>query len=183
MTKRLVQEVRERAPALLSRRPFLVLVMPAFAVVYFVGAMSIDSPPVHLQVSARAFPMLVGAALIVSTLVIVLQEWRAGEPTEPSVAPDEEIQDLEELEAEGESTVGSWRDFWLTFAALVALVVLLDDIGFVIAATALVAGLSIYIERRHVARNLAFSLAYVLILYYLFDSVFKIALPTGPLPF
>jgi len=171
---RLVKGVKERAPAVFSRRTFLIFVLPAFGVFYLVAAVRIDSPPAELQVSARAFPMIIGAALIVSALVIVWQELRAPKAEDAAA--------LEDDEGEGEAAIESWRDFWLAFAALVLMVVLLDDLGFVISATALVAGLAVYLDRPHAARNIVAALVYVLVLYYLFDSVFEIILPSGPLP-
>jgi putative tricarboxylic transport membrane protein len=179
VTQRLVRGVREWAPALLSRRTFLLLVLPVFAVAYFVGAERIHSPPAELQVSARAFPMLVGAALIASALFIAWEELREARRPEQAAEP---VDELEELESEGESEIKSWRHFWLGVAGVIAMVVLLDDLGFVISATALVAGLAIYLERGHVVRNLTAALGYVALLFYLFDRVFDIPLPSGPLP-
>jgi hypothetical protein len=190
-----VKQIRERAPALFSRRSFLVLIAPAFALIYFVSAVRIDSPPAHLQVSARAFPMVVGAALIVSAIVVVWQELR--EPTESFAGPPA----IDSSEADGaslivgeslflaedpdgldDSEITSWRDFWIAFAALLAMAAFLDNLGFILAAAGLVAGLATYFDRGHLIRNLAVAVGYAFALHYLFDSVFKIYLPSGPLP-
>lgn len=188
MTKRFVKELRERAPAFFSRRSFLIVALPAFAIFYFVSAVRIQSPPVHLQVSARAFPMIVGGALLIAAAVVAWQELRqrksdVQEPEAPLPQPLEpDAASVEIREAESDEEITSWRDFWVALGAIVAMAVLMDDIGFILAATALVAGLSIYFERRHIVRNIALALAYAAVLYYLFDSVFEIFLPNGPLP-
>jgi hypothetical protein len=188
LTKRFVKELRGRAPAFFSRRSFLIVALPAFAIFYFVSAVRIQSPPVHLQVSARAFPIFVGGALLIAAAVVAWQELRErkSDVQVPEAAPPEALELdaawVEIPEAESDEEITSWRDFWVALGAIVAMAVLMDDIGFILAATGLVAGLSIYFERRHIVRNIALALAYAAVLYYLFDSLFEIFLPNGPLP-
>lgn len=190
MTKRSLREIWERTPALFSRRSFLVLALPAFAVAYIVNAVRIYSPPVQLEVSARAFPMVVGGALIIAAAVVAWEEFRhpaagANEPEpEPELAEPAEPSAVSAEITEGEAgeEITSWRDFWAAFGAIVAMALLMDDIGFILAATTLVAGLSVYFERRHVVRNIVVAFVYAALLHYLFDSVFEIYLPSGPLP-
>jgi putative tricarboxylic transport membrane protein len=188
VTRRFLKEVRERAPGLVTRRSFLLVAPPAFAIFYFVNAVRIHSPPVHLQVSARAFPMVIGAALLISAAVIVVQELGLGRRRGSKSEHDSEraFADApllrDDLEPEGDSEITSWLDFWVCFAALVLMVVLLDNIGFVLAATGLVAGLSFYFERRYAVKSIVIALGYAVALYYLFDSVFEIFLPNGLLP-
>lgn len=188
MKKRFAKQLRERAPAFFSRRSFLIVALPAFAIFYFVSAVRIQSPPVHLQVSARAFPMVVGGALLIAAAVVAWQELRqrTSAVQEPEAALPQPLErdaaSVEIPEVESDEEITSWRDFWVAFGAIVAMAIFLDDIGFILAATGLVAGLSIYFERRHVVRNIALALGYAAVLYYLFDSVFEIFLPNGPLP-
>jgi tripartite tricarboxylate transporter TctB family protein len=180
-----VKGIRERAPVLFSRRSFLIVVVPLFSIVYFVSAVRIYSPPVQLEVSARAFPMIVGVALIISGLIVAVEEFRdsrkqVGEAVDEPLPADSAT--LEDLTGDELEEVTSWRDFWIAFAAITAMAIFMDEVGFIIASVLLVAGLAIYFERRNIVRNIVVAVAYAAVLFYLFDSVFEIRLPSGPLP-
>ena len=170
--------------ALVSARTFLLVVLPAAAVAYLVAAVRITSPPADLQVSARAFPMLVGAALVVCTVVVAVQELRRRPDSEGEVSSvpfgDDALAD--DLENESENEVTSWRDFWVVVGALVAMIVLFEALGFILAAGVMMAGVATYFDRRHAVRNVVSAAAVVAVLFYLFDSVFLIELPSGLLP-
>lgn len=120
-------------------------------------------------VGPKLFPMVIGVVLVLLAIVLAIAiprgsvgEADAGEDVDPN-------------------TPGDWRTVGLLVALFVAVIVLVDPLGWVITATMLFAGAATILGNRHYVRNLVIGLALSLISFYAFYSGLGIPLPAGVL--
>jgi putative tricarboxylic transport membrane protein len=120
-------------------------------------------------VGPRAFPIVIGAVLILLAVVLAIAiprgsvgEADAGEDVDPDAPSD-------------------WRTVGLLVGLFVAVIVLVQPLGWVITATLFFAGSVAVLGNRHWVRNLAIGLALSLASFYAFYSGLGIPLPAGVL--
>ena len=120
-------------------------------------------------VGPKLFPMVIGIVLILLAVVLAIAiprgsvgEADAGEDVDPN-------------------TPGDWRTVGLLVGLFVAVIVLINPLGWVIVGTMLFAGAATILGNRHYIRNLVIGLALSLISFYAFYSGLGIPLPAGVL--
>jgi putative tricarboxylic transport membrane protein len=118
-------------------------------------------------VGPKLFPIVIGVVLIVLAVILAIViprgsmgEADAGEDVDPNMP-------------------GDWRTVGLLVAAFVALILLVDPLGWVITSTLFFAGAATILGSRHYIRNIAIGLVLALVSFYGFYSGLGIPLPAG----
>lgn len=153
---------------------FLVLA----SVVFLWQSTLIADPPRNIVVGPRTFPTIVGWLMLAASLVLAWRQVRIVAPgilrgrrgAEMTVVP---------LEDDDDNAVSDWPAVWIMLAALVALFVLLEPLGFVAALTLFLFGLPTFFGPRRWLRNLVVALTFSLFFYYVFTEVLLVPLPNG----
>jgi putative tricarboxylic transport membrane protein len=118
-------------------------------------------------VGPRMFPVVIGLVLIALAAILAIAIPRG------SVGQADAGEDVDP------TTPGDWRTVGLLVGILVAVIVLVDPLGWVIAGTLLFAGTATVLGNRHYIRNIAIGLVLALISFYAFYSGLGIPLPAG----
>jgi putative tricarboxylic transport membrane protein len=113
------------------------------------------------------FPVVIGLVLIALAAILAIAIPRG------SVGQADAGEDVDP------TTPGDWRTVGLLVGILVAVIVLVDPLGWVIAGTLLFAGTATVLGNRHYIRNIAIGLVLALISFYAFYSGLGIPLPAG----
>jgi putative tricarboxylic transport membrane protein len=118
-------------------------------------------------VGPRLFPIAIGAILIVLAIVLAVAiprgsvgEADAGEDVDPN-------------------TPGDWRTVGLLVGLFVAVILLVDPLGWAITGTLLFAGAATILGSRHYIRNVVIGVVLALASFYAFYSGLGIPLPAG----
>ncbi|MBE1548763.1 putative tricarboxylic transport membrane protein [Mycobacterium sp. OAS707] len=118
-------------------------------------------------VGPKIFPIAIGSVLIVLAVVLAIAiprgsigEADAGEDVDPN-------------------TPGDWRTVGLLVGLFVAVIVLVNPLGWVIAGTLLFAGAATILGNRHYVRNIVIGAALAVASFYAFYSGLGIPLPAG----
>jgi putative tricarboxylic transport membrane protein len=118
-------------------------------------------------VGPMMFPVVIGLVLIALAAILAIAIPRG------SVGQADAGEDVDP------TTPGDWRTVGLLVGILVAVIVLVDPLGWVIAGTLLFAGTATVLGNRHYIRNIAIGLVLALISFYAFYSGLGIPLPAG----
>jgi putative tricarboxylic transport membrane protein len=164
------KEPQDSAPARAADKAQYIVCVVIVAVGAFLiyDALSLEAGFAKVDpVGPRAFPVAIGAVLIVLAIVLAVAiprgsvgEADAGEDVDPN-------------------TPGDWRTVGLLVGLFVAVIVLVEPLGWVITGTLLFAGAATILGNRHYVRNIAIGVALALISFYGFYSGLGIPLPAG----
>lgn len=120
-------------------------------------------------VGPKLFPIVIGVVLIVLAIILAIAiprgsvgEADAGEDVDPNMP-------------------GDWRTVGLLVAVFVALILLVNPLGWVITGTLFFAAAATVLGSRHYIRNIAIGLVLALVSFYGFYSGLGIPLPAGVL--
>jgi len=147
----------------------LVAALGALGVFVLVGAGSIRVPGSTNTVGPRFFPYLVGALVVTVALALAVQVLRGRS------APPEQGEDV----ATGTST--DWRTVALVIAGFAAHALLIDVIGWPLAAAALFVVVALALGARRPVRTVASGLVLAVVVWLVFVLALRVALPGGPL--
>jgi putative tricarboxylic transport membrane protein len=144
----------------------LVLVAVGAFLIY--DALSLEAGFAKVDpVGPRLFPIVIGGILIVLAVVLAVAiprgsvgEADAGEDVDPN-------------------TPGDWRTVGLLVGLFVAVIVLVEPLGWVITSTLLFAGAATILGNRHYVRNIVIGAVLALVSFYGFYSGLGIPLPAG----
>jgi len=168
--------------ALLIRRAVLIGVLPLFSAWYLIQAITIQLPDRDLLISPRAYPTAIAIAMLAVSLLVSGLELRkvllgrrgaaagAGAPTEGTDDDDRE-------------RITNWRDAWITLGALVVYVAVFSFLGFFLATTVFLVGVSTFFAPRKWLRNIIVSVVFSILVYLLFTELLAVRLPAGLLGF
>jgi putative tricarboxylic transport membrane protein len=118
-------------------------------------------------VGPKLFPVSIGVILIVLAVILAVAIGRG------SVGEADAGEDVDP------NTPGDWRTVGLLVGLFVAVIVLVEPLGWAIAGTLLFAGAATILGNRHYIRNLAIGAVLALISFYAFYSGLGIPLPAG----
>jgi putative tricarboxylic transport membrane protein len=166
------KEPQENAPAKpVDKAQYLVCaVLVAVGAFLIYDAVTLDAGFAKVDpVGPRMFPLAIGVILVVLAIVLAIAiprgsigEADAGEDVDPN-AP------------------GDWRTVGLLVALFVAVIVLVNPLGWVIMGTLLFGGAATILGSRHYIRNLVIGVVLALVSFYAFYSGLGIPLPAGVL--
>ncbi|KUI33372.1 hypothetical protein AU195_03755 [Mycobacterium sp. IS-1496] len=156
-------------PARVDRAQYLIcVVLVAVGAFLIVDALRLTAGFAKVDpVGPKAFPIVIGVVLIVLAVILAIAiprgsvgEADAGEDVDPDAPSD-------------------WRTVGLLVGLFVAVIVLVQPLGWVITGTLLFAGAVAVLGNRHWVRNIAIGLALSLASFYAFYSGLGIPLPAG----
>ena len=148
-------------------RVIFVLIL-VLAAVYFWATQQIPSLEIGDPLGPKAFPRLLGIALLITAALLAAEMWKA---RHEKPAPAEAGALGQYLVVAG---IAVWT--WLYF-------LLFEPLGYVIATTAYLLGLTIYFNRGKWVANVSTSILFPVISYLLFTKALGVNLARGVLPF
>jgi putative tricarboxylic transport membrane protein len=164
------KEPQESAPARqVDKAQYLVCaVLVAVGAFLIYDALTLEAGFAKVDpVGPKLFPIAIGGTLIVLAIVLAIAiprgsvgEADAGEDVDPN-------------------TPGDWRTVGLLVGLFVAVIVLVEPLGWVITGTLLFAGAATILGNRHYVRNIVIGAVLALISFYGFYSGLGIPLPAG----
>jgi putative tricarboxylic transport membrane protein len=156
--------------------------MLLFSIVFIWQSMLIPEPPRNISVGPRTLPLIVGWLMLgVSALLV----WRRLREVAPRLFPGAKSEAIElvPLEEEEETAISDWPAVWMVLAAFLAMITLLEPLGFVVTFTLFLFGLASFFGPRHWLRNLIVGACFSLFFYYMFTQILMTPLPNGILSF
>lgn len=161
-------------PAVVSGRPvagelILVAGLAALGVFMLIDTSSIRVPGSANTIGPRFFPYLVGGLLVVTAVALATQVLRG------RAAPAEEAEDVDVRAGT------DWRTVAVVVAAFGVHALLIEPVGWPIAATVMFAIVSLALGSAHPVRTVLIGLALSIVAWLLFVLGLGISLPGGPL--
>jgi putative tricarboxylic transport membrane protein len=157
------------------------LLLPIFSIVFIWQATQVSEPPRNISVGPRTFPLLIGCMMLAVSAVLVWQHFRMRLSEAHATASNIEMA-VVPLE-EDDTKVSDWPAVWGVLGALLALFVLLEPLGFVVALALFLFGLSTFFGPQRWLLNLVTAVTFSASFYYLFTRILDIPLPNGVLKF
>jgi putative tricarboxylic transport membrane protein len=155
------------------------LLLPLFSVFFIWQGTEVSEPPRNVVVGPRTFPLLIGCMMLAVSVVLVWQRWCALAPKAQGVAPEPQS-DAVPMEQD-ETSISDWPAVWSVLGSLLALFLLLEPLGFVLALALFLFGLSTLFAPRQWLLSVGVSIGFSTFFYYLFTRILDIALPNGVL--
>jgi putative tricarboxylic transport membrane protein len=157
------------------------LVATVLGVGYLVAAFQIESDPSTTSVvGPQVAPLVIGAAIVVCSLVLVVQALRA--PATPSAESTEAPAEAPAEQSEGTETESprmSQRQVLVVSAIFAAYIVAFIPIGYLLSTFAFLVGLTTYVDRTKLLRNCIFAAVFSPVVYVLFNYGLQVQLPPG----
>lgn len=151
--------------------------LPVFSLFIIWQATQVTQPPSNIVVGPRTFPLLIGCMMLAVSLVLSWQRWRI---TYARLRGADPKAHSEAVPVEQEETaISDWSAVWTVLGSLLALFLLLEFLGFVVALTLFLFGLSTIFAPRRWLLHLGISICFSTFFYYLFTKILEIALPNG----
>jgi putative tricarboxylic transport membrane protein len=147
----------------------LAILMIVLAVVYLLATTRVPVLQIGDPLGPRAFPYLIGIAAIAAAIWLLLESAaraRAGAKQAPPAAQSHHPLAVA-----------------LVLAWMVAFYTVLEALGFIVATTLFLLGLTGYFNRNRWLVNITASLLFPICIYIAFTRVLSISLPRGVLPF
>ena len=144
------------------------------AALYMLATSQIPIPGFGGPVNAKVFPYLLGMGLIVGAVLLFLEQRRSVKKpiTEPAAPADRApARPVNPLLV---PAIIVWMVVYVTF---------LDSLGYLISTSVFLSVLASYFHRRSIPVAVGSSIAFTLLMYFMFTRIFEIRLPSGILPF
>jgi putative tricarboxylic transport membrane protein len=151
----------------------ITLSLPVFSLLYLWQSYLLPSG--NVLIGARTFPLLTGGLMLVVSLILVWQQFR------PAAAGGEEKAVEEELDLGVDTEEQDWPGTLVVIVAILAFIAGFETLGFVIAITLFLFGLSTFFSPTNWLRNLVVAVSFAVGAYVLFTQGLSIQLPNGPL--
>ncbi|HWL97926.1 MAG TPA: tripartite tricarboxylate transporter TctB family protein [Nocardioidaceae bacterium] len=147
---------------------------------YLVAAFQIEPDPSTTSVvGPQVAPLVIGAAIVVCSLVLVVQALRAPAAKAPAAESSAESSDVPSAGAEPESARMSQRQVLVVSAIFAAYIVAFIPIGYLLSTFAFLVGLTTYVDRTKLLRNCIFAAVFSPAVYVLFNYGLQVQLPPG----
>lgn len=153
------------------------LVLVAFSLTYLVLAFFIPQPTLKQQLGPEAFPKAIGLGMLVLSGIYACQQFlgRAREDKEAEeraaiIGAEEKIEGKADLKTMG-----------FILAAMLFYAFSFERLGYAISTFLVFMAGVLYLDRRHLARDLLIAAIASFALNYLFSAYLRVKLPTGPL--
>ncbi|MET3696631.1 putative tricarboxylic transport membrane protein [Bacillus oleivorans] len=150
------------------------VVVLAFAVVYTVMAFRLPPPASgSVVIGPSVFPGAIGILLIVTSVILVISGFLERRQDKAKQAAKDGSK--EEGEPQDKKKV------FLLSLFLLGYVVLFVPLGYLISTALFILSVTMYLDRKAWIRNVIYSLAFPITVYFVFDRVLSVYLPLGPL--
>ena len=155
------------------------LLAAALGVVYLAAAFTIEPDPSSTSVvGPQVAPIVIGAATVLSALVLVVQAMRRGDGEEPQTAGDTDA-GTDAVSAKPPAGLRGLteRQVLVTFAIFGAYIVAFIPLGFLLSTFLFLVAMTTYVERRKIVRNCIFGAVFSPAVYVLFNYGLQVQLP------
>lgn len=168
------------------------LVAAVLGVGYLVAAFQIEPDPSSTSVvGPQAAPLVIGAAIVACSLVLVVQALRAPANQSPEAEEERSAQrsaspgegpgaaDERSEETVPESARMSQRQVLVVSAIFAAYIVAFIPIGYLLSTFAFLVGLTTYVDRKKLVRNCIYAGVFSPVVFVLFNYGLQVQLPPG----
>lgn len=150
------------------------VVLVLFSLTFLVLAFFIPAPPFKQQLGPEAFPKAIGLALLVLSVVYLVQQTRgrAGEDEARAaiIGAEEKVE-----------TPADLRTMAVFVVVMLCYAWAFERLGYALSTfLAFMAGV-LYLDRRHLLRDTLMAVAASFVLQYVFSTFLRVRLPAGPL--
>ncbi|MCU9612644.1 tripartite tricarboxylate transporter TctB family protein [Caldibacillus lycopersici] len=152
------------------------------AVIYTIIAFQIpDSNFATDVIQPNVFPILIGIAWVIVSFLLAIKGFLLYQMTrKENVAEHKARNQAPSTEGTGENEKQDPVKVTVILAIFLAYLLLFFPLGYVLSTILFIAGLTIYLERRKWKRNLIYAIVFPLIIYFVFNDLLSVYLPTGP---
>jgi putative tricarboxylic transport membrane protein len=149
------------------------VVVLAFAITFTIMAFRLPpSPSGSVVVGPSVFPATIGILLIVTSIILIISGLLELRQNNNKIVKED---------TEGEGEQQDKKKVLLISLILFAYVVLFVPLGYIISTVLFILSLTMYLDRKHWIRNIIYSLAFSITVYFVFDRLLSVYLPLGPL--
>ncbi len=150
-----------------------------FSILFIWQSTLIPEPPRNISVGSGTFPIIVGAIMLGVSLMLA---WKRLQDVAPGLfgRSSGEIPAVP-MEDDDDTGIRDWPAVWVVLGSFLALIVVLEPLGFVLTFALFLFGLSTFFSPSHWLRNLVTGICFSLFFYYLFTQVLLQPLPNGVL--
>jgi putative tricarboxylic transport membrane protein len=148
------------------------VMLPLFAGLYIWQAMQVTEPPSNISIGPRTFPLLVGWAMLATSLLLcwkLLVKVLRGQASQDAFVPAEDE----------ETAIRDWLAVAVVVGVIVFLCAALEPIGFVVSIFIFLSVLSNFFSPKRWITNTVISMLFSVFFYWLFTRVLEIPLPNG----
>lgn len=170
------EESSGRGPIDAKVETVLAIFFVVFSILFIWQSTKIPEPPRNISVGSGTFPIIVGTIMLGVSISLAWKRLREVAPRlfgrgvgEMSVVPLDD----------DDTGIRDWPAVWAVLGSFLALIVVLEPLGFVLTFALFLFGLSSFFSPGHWLRNLVTSLCFSLFFYYLFTQVLLQPLPNG----
>ncbi|WP_206954499.1 tripartite tricarboxylate transporter TctB family protein [Trinickia acidisoli] len=172
----------------INKDVWLALGVIALAGAYLIMDMRLPDVRLSDPLGPKVFPALVGAGLIASALLLLLETKgrRASHAHEPKAVETNEVSDTQGQEQGHEQAQQSKGHYFVLIGMLVwtgVYYACFERLGYLISTSAFLFGLLAYFNRKRLKSNLLIALGVTIVLDLLFAQLLGVPMPTGLLPF
>jgi putative tricarboxylic transport membrane protein len=149
-----------------------------FAVVYTTLAFMIPASSFTTAVvGPSVFPIAIGVILAITSLALLIEGVLK--------ARSEKVADTESagsgvLYEPEENHEQSFKNLLVIIGLLFGYILLFFSLGYVLSTILFIFSTTLYLDREHWIRNLIYSIVFPLVVFFLFNNVLSVYLPTGP---
>jgi hypothetical protein len=158
----------------------IVLVVGSIA--YLIGAFFIPQPTLKQQLGPEAFPKAIGLALLILSGIYAFQQLRGGVK---SVEKEQETEARAAIIGAEERIEGKadLKTMGFILAAMLFYAFSFERLGYAISTFLVFTAGVLYLDRRHLARDLIIAMIGSFALNYAFSAYLRVNLPAGPFGF
>lgn len=170
------EESSGRGPVDAKVETALAFFFVVFSILFIWQSTKIPEPPRNISVGSGTFPIIVGTIMLAVSIALAWKRLREVAPRlfgrgvgEMTVVPLDD----------DDTRIRDWPAVWAVLGSFLALIAVLETLGFVLTFALFLFGLSCFFSPRHWLRNLVTALCFSLFFYYLFTQVLLQPLPNG----
>jgi putative tricarboxylic transport membrane protein len=155
------------------------VVLTVFSLAYLVFAFLIPMPVLKQQLGPDGFPKAIGCGMLALSLIYVYQQFRGG------AREDKETEERAAIIGAEEKIEGKADRKTMAFilAAMLFYAISFERLGYAVSTFLVFTAGVLYLDRRHLARDLLIAAIASFALNYLFSAYLRVKLPAGPLDF
>ena len=170
-------------PIRLTTERWLALVIALLSLIVLFFAFQVPEPSTFMPVGPRLFPVALGAAMLLSAVLLFILPPRqaAPETAEQATAEHTDAAGIEGVTQAGEEGDLEWRRVLSLIALTFLYVLLFSVLGFILSTIPFIVGAARILGSRHHLRDTIVATTVAVGIYFLFTELLHVGLP--PMPF
>jgi putative tricarboxylic transport membrane protein len=170
-------------PIRLTTERWLALIIAFLSLIVLFFAFQVPEPSTFMPVGPRLFPVALGAAMLLSALLLFVLPPRKAAPETAEQATAEHIDaaGIERVTQADEEGDLEWRRVLSLIALTFVYVLLFSVLGFILSTVPFIVGAAKILGSRHLLRDSIVAAGVAVGIYFLFTGLLHVGLP--PIPF